>query len=211
MGFGPTMLLPDVVADATRLTVIRHAESEWNAIGRWQGQADPPLSARGVRQAEAADPAPFDVVVSSPLVRARTTAQLLARARGIADVELESDLQERSAGEWTGLTRAEIGERWPGAPANGVRPSGYEPDADVWVRAQRAFLGIGDRHSGAGVLVVSHGGVIGAVISGLGGSEGSVRIPNLAGVILEHHRDGLTIVGRCRLAAEQASPVGALE
>src|SRR5919107_550504 len=63
-----------------RLLLVRHGESTWNATGRWQGWADPPLSDLGRAQAEAAAPAaaPVDAVVSSDLRRARETAELMA-------------------------------------------------------------------------------------------------------------------------------------
>ncbi|MBA2326593.1 MAG: histidine phosphatase family protein, partial [Actinobacteria bacterium] len=72
---------------ATRLFLVRHGESTWNADGRWQGQADPPLSALGEEQAcdAAARLAAggFSRVVASDLQRARRTAEILAEALGL--------------------------------------------------------------------------------------------------------------------------------
>ncbi len=99
----------------TRLLVVRHGQSEWNAIGRWQGRADPPLTDEGRRQA--ADAAKvlgtFDAVVASPLVRAVETAAVLADHLGIGPVLVDPDLMERDAGEWQGLTRTQIESGWP--------------------------------------------------------------------------------------------------
>ncbi|RIL05071.1 MAG: histidine phosphatase family protein, partial [Proteobacteria bacterium] len=68
--------------------LIRHAESEWNALGRWQGQADPALSLRGREQARALADAlakeDFETLVASDLRRARETAEAIARAAGLA-------------------------------------------------------------------------------------------------------------------------------
>ena len=112
---------------STRLLLVRHGESTWNADGRWQGQADPPLSALGEQQAAdaAAHVDAVDAVWSSDLARARRTAEIIAHERGV-DVRIDARLRERDAGEWQGYTRAEIEERWPGAldsgrPARGVR------------------------------------------------------------------------------------------
>ena len=70
----------------TRFVLIRHAESVWNAAGRWQGHADPPLSERGRAQAEAlaADLAPLgiEVLLASDLARAAQTASIVGEAIG---------------------------------------------------------------------------------------------------------------------------------
>jgi len=64
----------------TRLLLVRHGQSEWNALGRWQGQADPTLTDFGRQQAfHAADRVgAVDVLVSSPLQRAMETAQIIS-------------------------------------------------------------------------------------------------------------------------------------
>lgn len=123
--------------------LVRHAESIWNATGRWQGRADPPLSATGEAQAHsAAASARLDDVVAvwtSPLTRARRTAELLAAARGW-EVRADDRLVERDAGEWSGLTRDEIEKGWPGYLAEGLRPPGFEADASLLARAWAALV-----------------------------------------------------------------------
>lgn len=125
------------------ILLIRHAQSTWNAEGRWQGQSDPPLSPAGIEQVRGAvatlrrrGPAPvaaggsdgtgngqpagkrwerFDVAVSSDLNRARSTAELLAAGLGLEiPVVVTPLLREMDAGAWGGRTRAEIAELWPG-------------------------------------------------------------------------------------------------
>ena len=148
----------------TRLLLVRHGESTWNAERRWQGQADPPLSPRGEAQARAAALAvtalgPFDSVRCSPLQRARRTAELVASGAGLpAPVPLVG-LEERGAGAWTGLTHAEIDARWPGARAGAWRPDDYEPEAALAARARAALATL----SGARALVVLHEGVLRAL------------------------------------------------
>ena len=60
--------MPTDPTPVTRLLVVRHGQSEWNAAGRWQGRADPPLTIEGRRQAAAAARVlgSFDTVISSP-------------------------------------------------------------------------------------------------------------------------------------------------
>jgi len=182
------------MTDPTRVLLVRHGQSTWNADGRWQGQADPPLSAMGERQAaeaaarldslETVDA--VDAVWASDLVRARRTAEVLAARVGL-DVRLDPRLRERHAGPWQGRTRAEIEAEWPGYLADRLRPDGYEDDADLLVRAIEALDAVADAQRGRTVVVVSHGGIVGTVERHLGGRRDG-PIPNLSGRWL--HRDG---------------------
>ncbi|HEX6311321.1 MAG TPA: histidine phosphatase family protein [Acidimicrobiia bacterium] len=149
--------------NATRLLLVRHGESTWNVAGRWQGQADPPLSDLGERQAAAAAAAlapPPDAVWSSDLARARRTAELLVAPHALAPVRLEARLRERDVGEWSGLTRAEIEDRWPGWLSQRRAPAGFETDERLADRALAAIRDIAGAMPGATVIVVTHGGVI---------------------------------------------------
>ena len=178
----PTNRMP-----ATKLLVVRHGQSEWNAAGRWQGRADPPLTMEGRRQAAAAAQklGSFDAVVSSPLQRAAETAAIIVEHLDIGPVLTEPDLMERDAGEWQGLTRAEIEMDWPGFLENGERPPAYEPDGVMLNRVLGALGRIADRAGEAGgeVLVVAHGGVVYTLEEACG--EPWRRIPNLGGCWFE--------------------------
>ena len=95
----------------TALLLIRHAASSWNALGRWQGHGDPPLSDRGRAQANAlarelAREA-INILVSSDLRRAAETAAILGEVRGLRP-ELKPRLRELDVGDWEGLTRDQI-------------------------------------------------------------------------------------------------------
>ena len=163
----------------TRLLVVRHGQSEWNAIGRWQGRAAPPLTDEGRRQAAEAAKVlgTFDAVVASPLVRAVETASVLADHLGIGPVLIDSDLMERDAGEWQGLTRGQIEMEWPGYLEEGKRPPAYEPNGSMVGRVVGALSRIAERADGGDVLVVAHGGVVYALEESCG--EHWQRIPNL--------------------------------
>jgi probable phosphoglycerate mutase len=168
---------------APRLLVVRHGESTWNADGRWQGQADPPLSPLGERQAEAAAAGidePVAAIWTSDLVRARRSAEIIADRLGIGAPRIEARLRERDAGEWSGFTRAEIDDRWPGALAAGRRPSGWESDEQLAERTLAALRDIGGASAEETVtLVVTHGGVIRTLERELGAEPEPV--PNLGG------------------------------
>ena len=80
---------------ATRIILVRHGETDWNAERRWQGHSDRPLNEAGRRQAEELaarlDGAPIDAVYSSDLLRAHETARLLAEPRGLTEDEPGED------------------------------------------------------------------------------------------------------------------------
>jgi probable phosphoglycerate mutase len=167
-----------------RLLVVRHGESTWNAQSRWQGQADPPLSALGERQAEEAAERLHEIgsiraVWTSDLVRARRTAELIASRLGVGRVHEEPRLRERDVGSWSGLTREEIEERWPGYLAARRAPPDFEGDAELLARTRAGLLAAADGSASGDVLVVTHGGVVRTIERSLGAEPG--RLPNLAG------------------------------
>lgn len=152
--------------------LIRHAESEWNAAGRWQGQADPALSARGREQAAALARRlageRFALLVASDLARARETALAVGRSLALAP-RFEARLRERDAGSWAGLTRAEIAARWPdelervGRHDVDARPSGGESLREVAARARAFFRDLARERRAGRIAVVTHGGLIRAL------------------------------------------------
>ncbi|MGH8984507.1 MAG: histidine phosphatase family protein [Acidimicrobiia bacterium] len=165
----------------TRLLLVRHGESTWNVAGRWQGQADPPLSDLGERQAAAAAVAltdPPDAVWTSDLARARRTAELLAEPHRLV-LRADARLRERDVGEWSGLTRAEIEERWPGWLGARRSPGGFEGDEALAARSLAALRDIAAGAPGATLIVVTHGGVIRTVERHHGAAVEPV--PNLGG------------------------------
>jgi broad specificity phosphatase PhoE len=158
-----------------RLLLARHGQSVSNAIRRFQGAQDVALSPLGMRQAEALGQAVSRRAIAhvyvSPFERARHTAEI-ALARLALPLTVVDDLRELSLGEWEGCTVEEVRTR-PGDPyARWVRdpvqcpPPGGEPLADVQARVLRAVERITAAHpNGDDVLIVSHGGVISALLA----------------------------------------------
>ncbi len=191
------------------MLLVRHGQSEWNARGRWQGQADPPLSALGREQARAAVArlGVVDLIVASDLDRALTTAALLAEGLGVGPVLVEPRLRERSAGEWSGLTRAEIDEQWPGYLAERRRPPGFEPHDQLRARVRDALDDIARAQAGAEVLVVTHGGVV-YVLEEEAGLPFS-RLGNLSARWVDHEGDRLRLGDRVELVDDPGPAAGA--
>jgi broad specificity phosphatase PhoE len=154
----------------TTLLLARHGESDWNHTKRWQGFADRPLTERGRRQAqELADRlagTELDAVYSSDLQRARETAEVVARSKGL-DVGTTPDLREVDVGSWSGLTRAEAEARFPEAYARWLQGAEGWDDGESYEqlsqRVMRAIRTIATAHDDARVLVVAHGGTIRAI------------------------------------------------
>ncbi len=178
------------MAEITRLLLVRHGQSTWNAQRRWQGQANPPLSDHGRFQAKEAAKAigAVDAIVASPQQRASHTAELIAGELGIGPVVLVPNLRERGAGPWSGLTVEEIEARYPGYLTDHRRPEGYETDAELLDRTKPALDALALGNPGRLVLVVTHGGVIHRFEEYLGLQSG--RVPNLWGRVVEFAHDG---------------------
>jgi broad specificity phosphatase PhoE len=156
----------------TTLYLIRHGETEWNHIGRWQGQADVPLSDEGRAQARLLaqrllrEDVQFDQIYASDLSRAYETAQIVARALGMP-IRTDRELREIDIGSWSGLTRPEITARFPGA----FETVFYAPDGETRdqfaARTNGALLRIAETHPGQRLAIVSHGGVVRSMVKHL--------------------------------------------
>ena len=192
----------------TAFFLVRHGQSTWNLEHRWQGQADPPLSDHGRKQAfaAAASVGAVDVIVSSPQIRALETAAIIGEQIGVGPIQTLDDLRERNAGEWSGLTTAEIERDWPGWIDSPRRPPGWEPDEAVLSRITGAIETMVDNFAGATLLVICHGGVIVTVEDHLRVREG--RVPNLHGRVVMSAGEILTAGERLSLVSPELSTGG---
>jgi broad specificity phosphatase PhoE len=150
------------------LLLARHGETDWNRTRRWQGFTGPSLNVPGRRQAEdlaeAVAGRGVDAVYTSDAVRAVETAEIVAAQLGLR-VTQDPRLREVNFGEWEGLTREEIDERYSGAfrawdAGTLAEPTGGESDAAMAERVLESLREIADRHPDQRVLVVTSGGPI---------------------------------------------------
>jgi broad specificity phosphatase PhoE len=154
----------------TTIFLARHGESDWNVEKRFQGHSDRPLTERGRQQAHAlADlvaSEKIDAVYTSPLSRARETAEIVAVCAGLQPVALP-ELREVDTGSWSGLSRADVEARFPeGFTRWRAGGSGWEDGETYEEMAQRvigALRTIAENHPDGRVLVISHGGPIRAI------------------------------------------------
>ncbi len=149
------------------ITLLRHGESVGNAESRWQGQVDFPLTDAGRAQAGALaerwkkEKMKFDFVISSPLSRARETAEIIAAKLGLK-IEFEPLFMERDNGEFAGLTAHEVSNNFSHpnftTPYDPVGTDG-EGDWELFLRAGQALHELLKREP-ARYLIVSHGGLL---------------------------------------------------
>ncbi|WP_297430766.1 histidine phosphatase family protein, partial [Clostridium sp.] len=160
----------------TKLYLIRHGETEWNKLGKFQGCVDIDLSQEGIKQAYYLSEkfgSNFDFIYSSPLKRALETANIIASNKGIRPVILE-DIREINFGEWEGLTIKEIAKNYPDefsiwqndkliAPICG----GDLSLKNAVERSKNTIIPLIEKHNNKNILVVAHGGIIKATLIGL--------------------------------------------
>lgn len=165
--------------DLSMIVWLRHAESTWNALGRWQGHSDPSLSEKGRAQALALgdELVPYLVeqgatrIVSSDLRRARETAEAVGEALTIC-VETDRRLRERDLGVWSGLQTHQVRAGWPeafealrrGDPS--LRPPKGETLLEVRARVREWLTETRARDPENTLLAVSHGALLRALFPG---------------------------------------------
>ena len=149
----------------TTIILVRHGETNWNALHRFQGISDVPLNETGRMQAGFAKKGLADIklaaIYSSPLQRAMETAEIIRGEREIP-IYATDGLREMGVGEWEGLLVSEIDEKYPGwydiwrtCPTK-IQLKGGEPFTETQRRAWKTFQEIVRKHQGKTTLIVSH-------------------------------------------------------
>ncbi|MEL0317027.1 MAG: histidine phosphatase family protein, partial [Aquiluna sp.] len=141
----------------TTLGLFRHGQTDWNIDLRLQGTADIPMNAVGIEQVERAAEKiaeeHWDLVLSSPLGRARHSAELIAQRLGIDEVAIEEQLMERAFGIGEGMLYSEWHERYSRLD----EIPGAESKASIEERSRKLLEHAAESFVGKKVLAVSHG------------------------------------------------------
>ena len=166
--------------------LVRHGETDWNLAGRLQGSTDIPLNEQGKQSAlktahyfKANDIA-ICCIMTSPLTRAKQTARIIADVLSIPVLEQQA-LTERCFGEAEGLTAEERELKFPNQDIPGLE--------DIKVVRQRVWnvlQTVATTHADESIIIVSHGGVINAVLSILSNGEIGTGITKLKNACLNH-------------------------
>ncbi|WP_432540796.1 histidine phosphatase family protein [Kineococcus sp. SYSU DK002] len=172
--------------------LVRHGQTDWNRDGRLQGRTDVPLNDTGRAQALALAAQlagqGWAAITSSPLSRARETAQIVADHLGLELLPPHDDLVERDFGEAEGGDAADLLARYP----DGERP-GQEPWPELTARGAGALRRIRAEHGDVPLVVVAHGTFLRATVEGLAGVE-LPRMANASSVVVEGAGDAWRLV-----------------
>ena len=149
------------------ICVIRHGETEWNAAHKTQGREDIPLNQNGRLQAERCGLAlrgkynnNWKAIITSPLSRAKQTAEIIAGILNISDIIEDDALMEQDYGEASGMTRAEREIKFPDGKWDGM-----ESRESLRNRSFSTFMQSADKFYPSDIIIVSHYGVINSVLS----------------------------------------------
>lgn len=149
----------------TYLGLLRHGQTDWNINFQLQGVTDIPMNQTGIEQvmlaARAVKAEDWDVVLTSPLSRARETAEIIASQHGFSEIIEQELLIERSFGEAEGLSH----EQWRAKYSILDVIPGGESRTQLAKRSYLLLETISREHAGKRVLAVSHGALIRTLIS----------------------------------------------
>ncbi len=178
----------------TELYLVRHGETDWNRERRIQGSTDIPLNDTGRDQAAATGrllaTRQWEAVIASPLSRAYETASIIAAETGLPGPTRLDAIVERNYGLAEGMTGDEIDRLFP----DGAEVAGRETREAVAARVIPALLALAEEHPGKSLIVVSHGGVIRAVLNAVDPNASSEPIRNGSVHSFRHADGGLELI-----------------
>jgi broad specificity phosphatase PhoE len=159
-----------------KIYLIRHGQTDWNLEGRFQGREDIALNDHGILQAEECGRAlageSFKAIITSPLVRARRTAQIIAEHVGIKQLIIEEAITERDFKKVSGMTPREREEFY----ASGEKDD-KEPWEELSSRMMTSIRKYAKQFFNDNIIMISHGASINAVLSVLSnGATGTGKI-----------------------------------
>jgi uncharacterized phosphatase len=149
----------------THLGLLRHGQTDWNINFLLQGVTDIPMNETGIEQinlaASAIKAEDWDVILTSPLTRAKQTAEIIAKLSGFSEIIEQELLIERSFGEAEGLSH----EQWRKKYSNLDEIPGGESRTQLAERSKLLLETISKELAGKRVLAISHGALIRALLS----------------------------------------------
>ncbi len=174
-----------------KIYLIRHGETDWNRQGRFQGREDIALNETGILQAEECGLAlageRFEAVVTSPLIRARRTGEIIASQLGISKLITEVGITERDFSKVSGMTPQE---------REAFYASGEKDDKEPWDKLCERMFGslytYAKRFPKDNIIMVSHGASINSVLSVLSSGKtgtGKIILKNTCINILHYEED----------------------
>ena len=109
-----------------KICLLRHGVTDWNSLGRYQGREDIPLNQTGIEQVQKAaeyfKKTKWDEIISSPLSRAKMSAEIIRKEIGLQKIHEEPGFMERDYGRISGMTKEEAKEKFPDGNYAGIEP-----------------------------------------------------------------------------------------
>ena len=151
----------------TIIGFVRHGITEWNERGVIQGRSNIPLNERGKQQAQAlgerlAQEGNWDIIISSDMMRAEETANIISANLGLNNVILDERIREIDCGQLEGTNEEMRVNKW-GADWRKL-DLGMESFENVAGRGSDFLMDISERYKGKRILIVSHGAIIGLTL-----------------------------------------------
>lgn len=181
----------------TQFGLLRHGQTEWNINFLLQGVTDIPMNQTGIDQVRLAASAirrqDWDLVLTSPLGRARQTAEILLEEVGFDSIIEEQLLIERSFGEAEGLSH----EQWRAKYSNLDEIPGGESRTELAARSQLLLDTVAQQFAGKRVLAVSHGALIRTLIAIASKNQlprDGERLGNASLNIVGHEQDNWRVI-----------------
>jgi uncharacterized phosphatase len=179
-----------------KICIIRHGETDWNKQGKLQGREDISLNGEGIKQIEETikylKKYKWDEIVTSPLLRARQSAEIIAKNIGINEIHEEKDLIERDYGEASGMTAEERKTAFPDGKYEGI-----EEFEKLQQRIVGTIIKYREKYHGKNMLIISHGAAINSLLSFLSNNEagtGKTALKNACITLLEYDEDKMEII-----------------
>jgi len=159
------------------MCLLRHGETDWNNAGKLQGREDIPLNAKGIGQikeaAEYLKKFNWKIIITSPLLRAKMSAEIIAKEIDNIEIYEEKDFIEKDYGKASGMTLEERELHFPDGNFTGV-----EPFEKLQKRTVHALLKYTKEFNGNDILIVSHGAAINSILAYLTSNEiGTAKTP----------------------------------
>ena len=184
----------------THLGLLRHGQTDWNINFLLQGVTDIPMNETGIEQVKLAASAikaeDWDVILTSPLTRAKQTAAIIASKNGFSEIIEQELLIERSFGEAEGLSH----EQWRAKYSNLDEIPGGESRTQLAERSKLLLETISKELAGKRVLAISHGALIRALLSIASNNElprDGERLGNASLNVVKHSDNAWQVVNYC--------------
>jgi uncharacterized phosphatase len=179
-----------------KICLLRHGETNWNILGKLQGREDIPLNMKGIEQIKETvkylKKNNWKLIITSPLIRAKVTAEIISKGIGNIKIYENDDFVERSYGQASGMTFGERKIIFPDGKYIGIEP--YER---LQNRTVNGLLKSIKKYKGSDMIIVSHGAAINSILAYLSkdeiGGNGTI-LKNACMTLLEEMNDEIKII-----------------